>query len=79
MEKLISDIQEQAEQIRRERLPKLVKKAEEVPRVLVGNLVGEGHIKLSTTSHCGGSWKAKAVWACSLRRASTELNRSYGS
>ncbi|KAN0124648.1 hypothetical protein V8E53_015123 [Lactarius tabidus] len=30
-EKLISDIQQQAEQIRRERLPKLVKKAE-VPR-----------------------------------------------
>ena len=42
-EELVSDIQQQAEQIRRERLSKRVKQAEE-PRVLVGNLIGEGHV-----------------------------------
>ncbi|KAI0298642.1 hypothetical protein B0F90DRAFT_1810819 [Multifurca ochricompacta] len=36
--------EELAEQIRRERLSKRVKQAEEVPRVLVGNLIGEGHV-----------------------------------
>lgn len=43
-EELVSDIQQQAEQIRRERLSKRVKQAEEAPRVLVGNLIGEGHV-----------------------------------
>ena len=43
-EELVSDMQQQAEQIRRERLSKRVKQAEEVPRVLVGNLIGEGHV-----------------------------------
>ena len=43
-EELVSDIQQQAEQIRRERLSKRVKQAEEMPRVLVGNLIGEGHV-----------------------------------
>ena len=42
-EELVSDMQQQAEQIRRERLSKRVKQAEEVPRVLVGNLIGEDH------------------------------------
>jgi 1-phosphatidylinositol-4-phosphate 5-kinase len=42
-EELVSDIQQQAEQIRRERLSKRVKQVEEAPRVLVGNLIGEGH------------------------------------
>ena len=43
-EELVSDMQQQAEQIRRERLSKRVKQAEEMPRVLVGNLIGEGHV-----------------------------------
>ena len=43
-EELVSDMQQQAEQIRRERLSKRVKHAEEAPRVLVGNLIGEGHV-----------------------------------
>jgi 1-phosphatidylinositol-4-phosphate 5-kinase len=43
-EELVIDIQQQAEQIRRERLSKRVKQPEEVPRVLVGNLIGEGHV-----------------------------------
>ena len=43
-EELVSDIQQQAEQIRRERLSKRVKQVEDVPRVLVGNLIGEGHV-----------------------------------
>ncbi|KAI9436147.1 SAICAR synthase-like protein [Lactarius psammicola] len=43
-EELVSDMQQQAEQIRRERLSKRVKQAEDVPRVLVGNLIGEGHV-----------------------------------
>lgn len=43
-EELVSDIQQQAEQIRRERLSKRVKQADEEPRVLVGNLIGEGHV-----------------------------------
>ncbi|KAH9074290.1 SAICAR synthase-like protein [Lactarius deliciosus] len=43
-EELVSDIQQQAEQIRRERLSKRVKQVEEIPRVLVGNLIGEGHV-----------------------------------
>ena len=43
-EELVSDMQQQAEQIRRERLSKRVKQAEEVPRVLVGNLIGEDHV-----------------------------------
>ena len=43
-EELVSDMQQQAEQIRRERLSKRVKQVEEVPRVLVGNLIGEGHV-----------------------------------
>ena len=41
-EELVSDIQQQGGQIRRECLSKRVKQAEEVPRVLVGNLIGEG-------------------------------------
>ena len=40
-EELVSDMQQQAEQIRRERLSKRVK---ETPQVLVGNLIGEGHV-----------------------------------
>ena len=43
-EELVSDMQQQAEQIRRERLTKRVKQADETPRVLVGNLIGEGHV-----------------------------------
>ncbi|KAF8493473.1 SAICAR synthase-like protein [Russula emetica] len=43
-EELVSDMQQQAEQIRRERLSKRVKQAEEAPHVLVGNLIGEGHV-----------------------------------
>jgi 1-phosphatidylinositol-4-phosphate 5-kinase len=43
-EELVSDMQQQAEQIRRERLSKRVKQAEEPPPVLVGNLIGEGHV-----------------------------------
>lgn len=43
-EELVSDMQQQAEQIRRERLSKRVKQVEELPRVLVGNLIGEGHV-----------------------------------
>lgn len=43
-EELVSDMQQQAEQIRRERLSKRVKQVEEAPRVLVGNLIGEGHV-----------------------------------
>ncbi|KAI0266149.1 hypothetical protein BC834DRAFT_935742 [Gloeopeniophorella convolvens] len=43
-EELASDIQQQAEQIRRERLSKRAKAAEEAPRVAVGNLIGEGHV-----------------------------------
>jgi len=43
-EELVSDMQQQAEQIRRERLSKRVKHAEETPRVLVGNLIGEDHV-----------------------------------
>ncbi|KAI9508584.1 SAICAR synthase-like protein [Russula earlei] len=43
-EELVSDMQQQAEQIRRERLSKRVKQVEEVPPVLVGNLIGEGHV-----------------------------------
>ena len=43
-EELVCDMQQQAEQIRRERLSKRVKQAEEAPQVLVGNLIGEGHV-----------------------------------
>jgi len=43
-EELVSDMQQQAEQIRRERLSKRVKQADEAPRVLVGNLIGEDHV-----------------------------------
>ncbi len=43
-EELVSDMQQQAEQIRRERLSKRVKQAEEAPQVLVGNLISEGHV-----------------------------------
>ena len=43
-EELVSDMQQQAEQIRRERLSKRVKQADEAPQVLVGNLIGEGHV-----------------------------------
>ncbi|KAI0000132.1 hypothetical protein BJV74DRAFT_821764 [Russula compacta] len=43
-EELVSDMQQQAEQIRRERLSKRVKQADDVPRVLVGNLISEGHV-----------------------------------
>ena len=41
-EELVSDMQQQAEQIRRERLSKRVK--QDAPQVLVGNLIGEGHV-----------------------------------
>lgn len=37
-------MQRQAEQIRRERLSKRVKQTDDVPRVLVGNLISEGHV-----------------------------------
>ena len=40
---LVSDIQEQFEQIQRERLSKRVKHAEEVQRVLVRNMIGEDY------------------------------------
>jgi 1-phosphatidylinositol-4-phosphate 5-kinase len=43
-EELVSDMQQQAEQIRRERLSKRVKQADEAPQVLVGNLIDEGHV-----------------------------------
>ena len=43
-EELVSDMQQQAEQIRRERLSKRVKQADDAPQVLVGNLIGEGHV-----------------------------------
>ena len=43
-EELVSDMQQQAEQIRRERLSKRVKQADEAPHVLVGNLISEGHV-----------------------------------
>lgn len=43
-EELVSDMQQQAEQIRRERLSKRVKQVEETPQVLVGNLISEGHV-----------------------------------
>ncbi len=43
-EELVCDMQQQAEQIRRERLSKRVKQAEEAPQVLVGNLIGEDHV-----------------------------------
>lgn len=43
-EELVSDMQQQAEQIRRERLSKRVKQPDEAPRVLVGNLISEGHV-----------------------------------
>jgi 1-phosphatidylinositol-4-phosphate 5-kinase len=38
-------MQQQLEQIQRERLSKRVKQAEETPQVLVGNLISEGHVK----------------------------------
>lgn len=37
-------MQQQAEQIRRERLSKRVKHADDPPSVAVGNLIGEGHV-----------------------------------
>lgn len=43
-EELVSDMQQQAEQIRRERLSKRVKHADDPPSVAVGNLIGEGHV-----------------------------------
>ena len=43
-EELVNDMQQQAEQIRRERLSKRVKQPDEAPRVAVGNLISEGHV-----------------------------------
>ena len=43
-EELVSDIQQEAQLSWGDRLSKRVKEAEEVPRVLVGNLTGKGHV-----------------------------------
>ena len=43
-EELMSDMQQQAEQIHRECLTNHVKQADETPRMLVGNLIGKGHV-----------------------------------
>jgi len=43
-EELMSNMQQQAEQIHREHLTNHVKQVDEMPCMLVGNLIGKGHV-----------------------------------